>query len=86
MDLYAMSSDLEGMKYEETIEAQLAMDEEFKKAGLVALPSEGVSPGVVNLASQYITDQMDKVEEIGIEASPGWKQRTGSHGTDRTVY
>lgn len=68
MDLYAMSSDLEGMKYEETIEAQLAMDEEFKKAGLVALPSEGVSPGVVNLASQYITDQMDEVEEIGIRS------------------
>jgi saccharopine dehydrogenase-like NADP-dependent oxidoreductase len=39
MDLYAMSSDLEGMKYEETIEAQLAMNEDFKQAGLTAFPS-----------------------------------------------
>ncbi len=68
MDLYAMSSDLEGVKYEETIEAQLAMDQDFKDAGLIALPSEGVSPGWVNLASKYITDQMDSVDEIGIRS------------------
>ena len=68
MDLYAMSSDLEGMKYEETIEAQLDMDREFRDAGLVALPSQGVSPGWVNLVSKYITDQMDSVEEIGIRS------------------
>lgn len=68
MDLYAMSSDLKGMKYEETIEAQLELDEEFKKAGLTAFPSEGVSPGWVNLASKYITDQLDSVDEIGIRS------------------
>lgn len=68
MDLYAMSSDVPGMKYEETIEAQLELDDAFREAGLTAFPSEGVAPGVVNLASQYITDQMDTVEEIGIRS------------------
>ncbi len=68
MDLYAMSSDLEGTKYEETVEAQLEMDRQFKDAGLVALPSEGVSPGWVNLAAKYITDQMDSIDEIGIRS------------------
>ncbi len=76
MDLYAMSSDLEGMKYEETVEAQLALDQEFKDAGLTAFPSEGVSPGWVNLASKYITDQMDSVDEIGIR-SITWLESTG---------
>ena len=68
MDLYAMSSDLDGMKYEETIEAQIAMDQDFKKAGLTAFPSEGVSPGWVNLAAKYMTDQLDTVDEIGIRS------------------
>ena len=68
MDLYAMSSDLEGMKYEETIEAQMELDQKFKEAGLTAFLSQGVSPGWVNLASKYITDQMDEVEEIGIRS------------------
>lgn len=68
MDLYAMSADLEGMKYEETIEAQLELDQAFKDAGLTAFLSQGVSPGWVNLASKYITDQLDSVEEIGIRS------------------
>ena len=68
MDLYAMSADLEGVPWEETIEAQLELDREFREQGLVALPSEGVSPGFVNLAAKYITDQMDEVEEIGIRS------------------
>lgn len=68
MDLYAMSADLEGIKYEETVEAQLELDAEFKKAGLTAFLSQGVSPGWVNLAAKYITDQMDEVEEIGIRS------------------
>lgn len=75
MDLYAMSADLEGTAYEETIEAQLAMDQEFREAGLTALPSEGVAPGWVNLAAKYITDQLDTVDEIGIR-SITWLEAT----------
>lgn len=68
MDLYAMSSDLEGMKYEETVEAQMELDQAFKDAGLTAFLSQGVSPGWVNLAAKYITDQMSEVDEIGIRS------------------
>lgn len=68
MDLYAMSADIPGTPYEETIDAQLELDEEFKKAGLVALPSEGVAPGWVNLVTKTITDKMDTVEEVAIRS------------------
>lgn len=68
MDLYALSSDLEGTKYEETVEAQMELDQKFKEAGLAAFLSQGVSPGWVNLASKYITDQMDEVDEIGVRS------------------
>lgn len=68
MDLYAMSADIPGTPYEETIDAQLELDEEFKKAGLVALPSEGVAPGWVNLVTKTITDEMDTVEEVAIRS------------------
>lgn len=68
MDLYAMSADIEGTPFEETIDAQLELDEEFKKAGLVALPSEGVAPGWVNLVTKTITDQMDTIEDVAIRS------------------
>lgn len=68
MDLYAMSADIAGTPYEETIDAQLELDEEFKKAGLTALPSEGVAPGWVNLVTKTITDKMDTVEEVAIRS------------------
>lgn len=75
MDLYALSADLEGTKYEETVEAQMELDEEFKAAGLTAFLSQGVSPGWVNLASKYITDRMDEVDEIGVR-SITWLEAT----------
>lgn len=75
MDLYALSSDLEGTRYEETVEAQMELDQKFKDAGLTAFLSQGVSPGWVNLASKYITDQMDEVDEIGVR-SITWLEAT----------
>jgi saccharopine dehydrogenase-like NADP-dependent oxidoreductase len=68
MDLYAMSADVPGTPWEETIEAQMELDAEFKAVGLTALPAEGVSPGWVNLVTKYITDQMDTVEAVTIRS------------------
>ena len=64
MDLYSLSKENPEVPYNETIEAQLELDEEFNVAGLTALPCEGVQPGWVNLAAQYIIDQMDTVDSV----------------------
>jgi saccharopine dehydrogenase-like NADP-dependent oxidoreductase len=64
MDLYSMSVYNPEAPYNETIEAQMELDEEFKAAGLTALPCEGVQPGWVNLAAKYVIDQMDTIDSV----------------------
>ncbi len=64
LDLFASPYEGEGISKEETIGAQFELDEEFKKVGKLALPSVGMSPGWTSLASQYMMDTMDEVEDV----------------------
>jgi saccharopine dehydrogenase (NAD+, L-lysine-forming) len=45
----------------------LALDNEFKEAGLTALHGCGGSPGTVNVVTRYICDKLDRVDEIRIK-------------------
>jgi len=48
---------------------QLAQDEKWRKAGLTALTSTGISPGVMNVLIAHAADQLDSVEEILIRSA-----------------
>lgn len=45
----------------------IALDQEFKDAGLTALHGCGGSPGTVNVVTRYICDKLDRVDEIRIK-------------------
>ena len=64
LDLFANPYEGEGMPYEETIDAQFDLDQRFKDAGVLALPSIGVSPGWTSVASEYLTERFDKVNDV----------------------
>ena len=46
------------------ISEQLALDQRFKDAGLLALCGIGIDPGCSNIFARYLADQLDTVEEI----------------------
>jgi len=68
----------------------LAMDDEFKKAGLTALIGCGATPGVSNVFVKYACDKLDQVDAIYIRCGkiqkqpkdiisawdPGWSPKT----------
>lgn len=64
LDLFASPYESEGIPREETIGAQFELDQEFKRIGRTALPSIGMSPGWTSLASQYMMEGMDEVEDV----------------------
>lgn len=64
LDLFASPYEGEGISHDETIGAQFELDEEFRKIGKTALPSIGMSPGWTSLASEYMMDGMDEVENV----------------------
>lgn len=66
LDLFASPYEGDGISKEETIGAQFELDNEFKEAGRLALPSIGMSPGWTSLASQYMMDTMDEVDDVVI--------------------
>lgn len=66
LDLFAAPYEGNGISYDETIDAQLDLDNEFKKIGRLALPSVGMSPGWTSLAAQYMIDGMDSVDSVVI--------------------
>jgi saccharopine dehydrogenase-like NADP-dependent oxidoreductase len=45
----------------------IALDQEFKDAGLTALHGCGGSPGTVNIVTRYICDKLERVDEIRIK-------------------
>lgn len=51
---------------EGTIGAQLALDEEFREAGLIAVPSVGISPGWTLFAAAEMIGEFDEVREVKI--------------------
>ncbi len=63
-DLFGSPAEGSGVSRDETIGAQLALDEEFKKNDLLAVPSVGISPGWTSLAAQSVIDKLDKVNDV----------------------
>ncbi len=53
-----------GVPYNETIDAQLDMDEEFKSAGITACPCLGLSPGWANMIANYMIEEMDSIDSV----------------------
>ena len=49
----------------------LKASDKWKKAGLTAVKSQGIVPGVSNVLARYAADRLDKVEEIHVKS--GWK-------------
>ncbi|MDH5713796.1 MAG: saccharopine dehydrogenase NADP-binding domain-containing protein [Candidatus Bathyarchaeota archaeon] len=49
----------------------LRTSDKWKKAGLTAVKSQGITPGVTNVLARYAADRLDKVEEIHIKS--GWR-------------
>lgn len=64
LDLFAAPYEGNGISYDETIDAQLALDQEFREINRIALPSVGMSPGWTSLAAQYMIDGMDTVDSV----------------------
>jgi saccharopine dehydrogenase (NAD+, L-lysine-forming) len=53
---------------------QLALDQEFKDAGLLAIVGMGAQPGITNIMASYAVSKLDKVDEIVIR--DGWIDKT----------
>jgi saccharopine dehydrogenase-like NADP-dependent oxidoreductase len=47
----------------------LRTSEKWKKAGLTAVKSQTITPGVTNVFARYAADHLDKVEEIHIRSA-----------------
>jgi lysine 6-dehydrogenase len=58
------------------ISEQLALDAKWKSAGLTAVIEMGSTPGVSNVMTRYISDQLDTVEEIHVRC--GWRDLGGT--------
>lgn len=69
LDLIALPCEGEGMPKEEAITAQIELDDEFKKAGLLAIPSVGISPGWTLFAAADMMKNMESIREIIIRWS-----------------
>lgn len=63
-DLRSNVAEGPGVPYEETIDAQLAMDEDFRNAGLTAVPCLGLSPGWANMVANYMIEEMDSIDSV----------------------
>lgn len=44
----------------------IALDQEFKEAGLTALVGCGATPGITNVLARYVCDKLDRVDEIRV--------------------
>ncbi len=49
----------------------LKTSDKWKKAGLTAVKSQGITPGVTNVLARYAADRLDTVEAVHIKS--GWK-------------
>lgn len=65
-DLLSLSSEVPGTAPAETIEAQLALDGEFRRAGLTAFPCIGISPGWTTIAAKHLVNQFEVVDRLAI--------------------
>ena len=59
-----------------SVKRQLALDENFKSAGLSALINTGSAPGLVNIIARNSADKLDRCEHIGIYVYDGiWTRK-----------
>jgi saccharopine dehydrogenase-like NADP-dependent oxidoreductase len=57
-----------------TTRRQLALDPEFRRAGLLAIPGLGQVPGISNVLALAATDDLDRVDSIVLR--DGWRDLT----------
>ncbi len=57
----------------ETLQWQLSLDEDFRRAGVPAFPAMGGSPGLINVLARLAADQLEEVREIRMRE--GWIDR-----------
>ncbi len=62
----------------ETLQWQLSLDEDFRRAGVPALPAMGGSPGLINVLARLAVDQLEEVREIRMRE--GWVDRVDYEG------
>ena len=63
MDVWSNGMAAPGIPYEETIDAQMELDNDFRQAGLTAVPACGLS-GFDELAAGYMARDMDRVDAV----------------------
>jgi saccharopine dehydrogenase (NAD+, L-lysine-forming) len=81
-DLWSLpSAELPGAVKEHTVDAQLELDEAFRRAGLTAVPCTGAAPGFTDVAARYIAEQLDTVDKI----KAAWCERLGYVEGDRLI-
>lgn len=70
------SGPVEDASFIEAVKRQLALDDQFKKAGLAALTNTGSAPGLVSVLARNSADKLDTVDFIGIYVYDGiWTKR-----------
>ncbi len=62
----------------ETVLKQYEMDDDFRRAGLIAVPGMGGSPGTINVAGKYAISLLDRVERLLLRE--GWVDLTPYEG------
>jgi saccharopine dehydrogenase-like NADP-dependent oxidoreductase len=72
LDLFSSPLELAGVSREETIEAQLELDSDFKSACITAFPSVGITPGWTSIAAQHIIETMDTVDSVLLRWADWW--------------
>lgn len=64
IDLFGAPYEDEGVSYEETISAQFDLSEDFKKAGVLGVPSLGLTPGWTTLVGVKSIQELDDVSDV----------------------
>jgi len=64
LDLYSYPFPEKGIPEEQTIDAQLELDVQFKDNGITAFPCVGVNPGFTDLAAYYLMEGLDSVDSV----------------------
>jgi saccharopine dehydrogenase-like NADP-dependent oxidoreductase len=65
LDLFAFPFEIPGLvPYEQTIDAQFDLSEEFRSADRAAISGAGVAPGWVDAVARYIAEGMDSLDVV----------------------
>lgn len=64
LDLYSMPIQEDGVAYEETIDAQFDLNDDFQKNGITAIPCLGVNPGWSTMVATYLIHQFTTVDKV----------------------